>query len=436
MLITKFSLREKEVKMAKKGFIARMIEGPERSESYAASTLPTNRWQLGWDVFKTNTGKHFKLNLLTLLFFIPLIALIVFTYLYKSYLVSQYPFSQNMGIGYPAYPAVFGLTATLSLNTNVEFFKFAIIAVAVGAVGLSGGFYVMRNMVWAEGVIVGSDFWKGVKQNYFVVFFSLLFYTVIMGFSLISVNLAQVLIDTASGTRWLLIVAQVITYLIMGIVSVMTLYMITLGVTYKLSFGKLIKNAFILTIALVPTNIFFAFLAVLPFLLLFIGVPLLMSLVLVLLVVWGLSIFMLIWTNYSNWVFDKFINDKVPGAKKNRGIYKRNATEGDGEELIIEKTKLTSSIKPVTDYDVELYELPASFGRKDLEKLEETKEAMRRDSDKYAEEHAHDDDKPETIDDLMKDETVDADESGDKVNEKKDGKKTADNAGTEGKDEK
>ena len=40
--------------MAKKGFIARMIEGPERSESYARSTLPTNRWSLGWDVFKTN----------------------------------------------------------------------------------------------------------------------------------------------------------------------------------------------------------------------------------------------------------------------------------------------------------------------------------------------------------------------------------------------
>ena len=61
---------------------------------------------------------------------------------------------------------------------------------------------------------------------------------------------------------------------------------------------------------------------------------------------------------------------------------------------------------------------------------------MRRDSDKYAEEHAHDDDKPETIDDLMKDETVDAGENDEKVNEKKVGKKTADNAGTEGKDEK
>ena len=226
-----------------------------------------------------------------------------------------------------------------------------------------------------------------------------------MAFSLISINLAQILIDTAAGIKWLLIAAQVVTYLIMGIASIMTLYMITLGVTYKLSFGKLLRNSFILTIALVPTNVFFAFLAVLPFLLLFIGIPIIISFVVILIVIWGLSIFMLVWTDYSNWVFDKFINDKVPGAKKNRGIYKRNATENDGEELIIEKTKLTSKIKPVTDYDVELYELPTSFSRKDLEKLEETKEAMRRDSDKYAEEHAHDDDAPETIDDLMKEET-------------------------------
>lgn len=416
----------KEVKMAKKGFITRLIEGPERSETYAASTLPTNRWQLGWDVFKTNTGKHFKINLLTLLFCLPLVALIVYIYIYKAYLVSQYPFSQNMGIGYPNYPAVFGLTASLSLYSSIEFFKYALIAAAVGAVGLSGGFYVMRNMVWTEGVMVGSDFWKGVKQNYFVVFFTLLFYTVIMAFSVISVNMAQMLIDTASGIRWLLVTAQVVTYLIMALVTIMTLYMITLGVTYKLSFGKLIRNAFILSIALVPTNVFFALLAVLPFALLFLRSPLLMSLGIVLIMVWGISIFMLIWTNYSNWVFDKFINDKVPGAKKNRGIYKQNATENDGEELIIEKTKLTSKIKPVTDYDVELYELPTSFGRKDLEKLEETKEAMRRDSDKYAEEHEHDDDKPDTIDDLMKeddksaeDEKSDKDASSDGIKDKK-----------------
>ena len=390
--------------MAKKGFIARMIEGPERSETYAASTLPTNRWQLGWDVFKTNTGKHFKINLLTLVFLLPFIAICVLTYMYKLANVDILPFTQNMAIGYPSYPSTFGLSANLALSASVEFFKFLIVGILVGAVGLSGGFYVMRNMVWAEGVIVGSDFFKGVKQNYFVVLFSLLFYGVIMGLSVISVNMAQLLIDTCTGIKWLLISAQVLTYIIMGIVSIMVLYMITLGVTYKLSFGKLIRNSFILTIGLIPTNVFFAFLAALPFLLFSLKISMLMALAIVLVFVWGFSIFMLIWTDYSNWVFDRFINDKVPGAKKNRGIYKPNATEEDGEQIIFEKTKLNSSIKPITDYDVELYELPESFSRKDLQKLEETKEAMRRDSDKYAEEHENDDKKPETIDDLMKDE--------------------------------
>lgn len=390
--------------MAKKGFIARMIEGPERSETYAASTLPTNRWQLGWDVFKTNTGKHFKINLLTLVFLLPFIAICVLTYMYKLANVDILPFTQNMAIGYPSYPSTFGLSANLALSASVEFFKFLIVGILVGAVGLSGGFYVMRNMVWAEGVMVGSDFFKGVKQNYFVVLFSLLFYGVIMGLSVISVNMAQLFIDTCTGIKWLLISAQVLTYIIMGIVSIMVLYMITLGVTYKLSFGKLIRNSFILTIGLIPTNVFFAFLAALPFLLFSLKISMLMALAIVLVFVWGFSIFMLIWTDYSNWVFDRFINDKVPGAKKNRGIYKPNATEEDGEQIIFEKTKLNSSIKPITDYDVELYELPESFSRKDLQKLEETKEAMRRDSDKYAEEHENDDKKPETIDDLMKDE--------------------------------
>ena len=389
--------------MAKKGFIARMIEGPERSETYAASTLPTNRWQLGWDVFKTNTGKHFKINLLTLVFLLPFIAICVLTYMYKLANVDILPFTQNMAIGYPSYPSTFGLSANLALSASIEFFKFLIVGILVGAVGLSGGFYVMRNMVWAEGVMVGSDFFKGVKQNYFVVLFSLLFYGVIMGLSVISVNMAQLFIDTCTGIKWLLISAQVLTYIIMGIVSIMVLYMITLGVTYKLSFGKLIRNSFILTIGLIPTNVFFAFLAALPFLLFSLKVSMLMALAIVLVFVWGFSIFMLIWTDYSNWVFDRFINDKVPGAKKNRGIYKPNATEEDGEQIIFERTKLNSSIKPITDYDVELYELPESFSRKDLQKLEETKEAMRRDSDKYAEEHENDDKKPETIDDLMKD---------------------------------
>ncbi len=401
--------------MAKKGFIAKIIEGPERSETYARSTLPTNRWELGWDVFKTNKGKLFGLNLLTLLFCLPLVALCVMRYVLKTVDIAIFPFTQNMGVGYPAYPATSGLQAQLALNVNVEFFKFVIIGVAFLAVAISGGFYVMRNMVWAEGVMVASDFFKGVKQNYFVVFFSLLFYTVIMAASVLSLNMSSVLIATGGGIKWLLVVAQVLTYVIMAIATMMVFYMITLGITYKLSFGALIRNSFILSIALVPTNVFFIAFSAVWLLLLLLGkvMPLFLIIGIFMVFIWGVSLFMLVWTDYSNWVFDTYVNDKVPGAKKNRGIYKPSANDtAEDENAVIERSKLTSRpIKPITDTEVEIYELPTSFSRADLQKLEETKEAMRRDSDKYAEEHKND--VAPTIDELMGDDETEDKKSDD-----------------------
>ena len=68
----------------KKGFIARMLEGKERDEEYARSTLPTNRWGLFWDIFKGRFSKLVIVNLLMLLFCIPLIIIVVFLFAYSS----------------------------------------------------------------------------------------------------------------------------------------------------------------------------------------------------------------------------------------------------------------------------------------------------------------------------------------------------------------
>ena len=48
---------------------------------------------------------------------------------------------------------------------------------------------------------------------------------------------------------------------------------------------------------------------------------------------------------------------------------------------------------------------------------------MRRDSDKYAEEHEHDDDKPDTIDDLMKEDDKSAEDEKSDNDASSDGKK-------------
>ena len=94
----------------KKGLITRILEGKEKSEDYARSTLPTNRWQLFWDVFKGNFSKIVKVNLLILLFFLPLLAFIIVNNMIVENNGYIYPFSANMGIGYPGVPEQAGIS--------------------------------------------------------------------------------------------------------------------------------------------------------------------------------------------------------------------------------------------------------------------------------------------------------------------------------------
>ena len=366
----------------KKGFISRMIEGPERSEGYARSTLPGNRWELGWDVFRNNMGKMFGINLLMLLFALPVIALILLRYFQVQYYALLMPFSQNIGLGYPAYPIYSGITEEIYLMANRSSILFLPIASIIASVGLAGGMYVMRNMVWSEGVIVGSDFWTGVKKNFGIVLLSTLFYTILLTACLFSLSYIDWIV-AVKGTNFWLTISKVFSYIMLGFLSITYLYMLSMGVTYELKFTQLIRNAMIMTIALIPTNIFFAAFALVTFVIMALG-QLGISLGLVILVMFGVSGAALIWTNYSQWAFDKFINDKVAGAVKNRGIYSKEAEEN--VDFSFECSSLGKRpIKPITDYDVEIVEIPENFSRADLIKLEESKAEMRRISDEYIE---------------------------------------------------
>ena len=111
-------------------------------------------------------------------------------------------------------------------------------------------------------------------------------------------------------------------------------------------------------------------------------------------VLFGLSLFLLIWTNFCQWSYDKFINDKVSGAKKNRGMYERvkesNSKTFNQYKVQVEYSKSTLSsrpIKPITDEELKLEELPQAFSRKDIVKLEQSKQMLKEDNEKYIEEH-------------------------------------------------
>ena len=384
----------------KKGFIARMLEGKERDEEYARSTLPSNRWALFWDIFKGRFSKLVIVNLLMLLFFIPLVAVGFFMYLWTGTMGGMYPFSNSILVGFPAYPNLMGAPEQINLSATFTGGALMIVAALIAAVGISGGMYVIRNMVWTEGIFVANDFWRGIKINIVVVLQSTLFYSIFLFGFFISIRFSEYIIASGTGSTVWMTISMAISYVAIVIFTMMYLWMLAMGGSYKLKFFQLLKNSFLMTFGLIFQNIFFVILMAIPVILILLG-SFFQMVGIVFMILFGLSFMLLVWLDYSQWAFDKFIESKREGGKVNRGIYSKVGKGGSQSKAVQEyeanlqaamsvKSDLSSRpIKPITD-DLKVYELPESFSRDDLKKLRESKERIIEDTEKYAEEHQND----------------------------------------------
>lgn len=381
----------------KGGLISRLMLGSEKSEGYARASLPSNRWELFWDIFKGRFGKLVIVNLLVLLFFIPLFLLLFFRYVGLVNYGSIYPFSQCFGVGYGALPSMVGYAENIVFNVNLIIYILTPIVFMIAAVGVSGGAYVIRNMVWTEGIFVANDFWRGIKQNIKQMLMIALVYSLVFYLSVLSISLCDQTIAMGTDYNWLFVISKIISIGVLAVFSVMTLHMITMSVTYELKFRHLLKNSFMFTIGLLPHNVFFIVLGFIPFILLTFG-GIFMSIGIVMVLLLGFSLILLVWTDFCQWAYDKFVNDKVPGAQKNRGIYEKIKESDSGalkkyreQMAIAARSSLNSKpIKPITDDDLKLAELPSSFSRSDIEKLNESRKAIYEDHERYVEEHKND----------------------------------------------
>jgi hypothetical protein len=119
-------------------------------------------------------------------------------------------------------------------------------------------------------------------------------------------------------------------------------------------------------------------------------------------VLFAFSYALLVWLDFAQWVFDKYINPKIEGAKVGRGLYgkggQRLVDSGDSgsaleyQRIILAAGKsqlVAKPIKPIDD-DLRVYDLPTSFTREDLKKLRESKETIAEDTAAYVEEHKND----------------------------------------------
>ncbi len=381
----------------KRSLVDRLMLGSEKSEGYARAQLPSNRWELFWDIFKGRFWKIVIINLLMMLFLIPVAALLFFRHVAILNYGTIYPFNQCFGVGYQAAPSLVGYAESIIFNVDLVMYLALPIVLSVAAVGLAGGAYVIRNMIWTEGIFVANDFWRGIKQNFRPVISVMLSFSLVFYVTMVSASMSAEAMVINPDKKWLFVISQVLSYVILGIYISMTLHMLTMCVTYELKFKELLKNSLLFTVGLLPQNIFFVFLGLIPFIVCLIG-GFFTGIGIMMVLLFGFSMFLLIWSDFCHWAYDKFINDKIPGAQKNRGIYEK-VKETDSAAIkqyreqvaLATRSALNSKpIKPITDDELQIAELPTSFNRGDIEKLNASKQAIYDDHARYVEEHKND----------------------------------------------
>ena len=392
----------------KKGLIARWLEGKERSEDYARSTLPTSRWALFWDIFKGRFGKLVLVNLLMLVTFLPLAAVIVWRILAMGTQQIVGPYGAGLGVGYPVIPNVSGVAEMTVFEMDLLFFVLFIPAGAIAALGISGGGYIIRNLIWTEGIFVANDFLRGIRRNYWNVLEAVLFFTIFLFLARTMGNLADWLIAAGSPMAGWLIASKIVGYILMAFALLVAMWMISLGISYKQGPWALFRNAVVMMVGTLPQTLFFVACAAWPIFLTMFGGSFFTVIGLLLLIFLAFSYALLVWLDFSQWAFDKFVNPNM-GIATGRGLYNKDkaprpaaavvnnsasdsAAMREYRRMIVAqgKSKLVCRpIKPIDD-ELEVYQLPESFSRDDLQKLRESKQAIEDDTKAFEEEHKND----------------------------------------------
>lgn len=379
----------------KKGAMARMLAGNERTGG-AHAALSAGRWAYVLDQVRGRFSKLVLLNLLLLIFCIPLVVVFVIRSTYILAGGQSMPFSGWLFIGFPAYPSMIGVSERILLSVDLVFGALMVAGLVIAGIGISGGLNIVRNMIRSGGEFTLRDFWKGIGLNVGHVLPAAAVCGVPAYLLLVAIDYSRYLLAVGQGSAAGLVVGIVFSVIGMILLALIFLWTLSVGANYKVGFVKALRTAVFATFRLLPFNIFYAVLIAIPVGLIFLG-SFFQTIGLVLMFLFGIIYMLLVWMNYSQWAFDHLVGEPdaaadhaAPLQAASKAAKTTQAYEAGLEQAMLVKSDLASRpIKPIDD-DLVLYEMPESFTRADLQKARASKDKIAEDAKQYAEAHKND----------------------------------------------
>ena len=380
----------------KSGVMARTLAGNERTGG-ARVALSTGRWAAVLDQVRGRFSKLVLLNLLLLIFCIPLVIVFLTRTAYILAGGQSMPFSGWMFVGFPAFPSLAGVAERVLLNVDVLYGALMVAGLVVAGIGISGGLNVVRTMIRRGGEFTLRDFWQGMGANIGHVLPAAAICGIPAYLLLLAVDYSRYLLAVGQGNAAGLIVGIVFAVIGMVLLALLFLWELSVGANYKVGFFKALRTALFAVFRLFPFNLFYAALVALPLALLFFG-SFLQTIGFVLMFLFGIIYMLLVWMNYSQWAFDNLVGEPEAAPAERAAAPQADKAQADKatalEESLEQATRLRSDlasrpVKPIDD-GMTVYELPASFTRADLQRARASREELAADAKAYAEAHKND----------------------------------------------
>ena len=368
----------KTEKKKKKGIVHKMMFGNEDKPDLAPEQLNMSKWAMFKFIFFSRFGTMVLLNILTLLFALPAIAVMLLFYLNSAVAAGFIPFSSNVGIGYPVITNAASLGLMSDFSYSIMEYLILVPCIAVFAIGVSGNLYVIRKLIWNEPTRTVKDFFRGIKKCWLSSF--------IMGFAfglaLLLVEFSIHYFDAFSQPVAYKAVTLTVAIILLVFMIIFTSFFMTQNAAFKMRPGVLIRNSMLFVFGAFIQSVIFIGIALLPVYLMFIpGITMILALVYVLI---GFSFTTVVVSLFCHYCYEKFLYDKI--TDKPATVYSKRESDFETET---EKAKKKQPVayknpkkrKKSIDEGTSITPLTPTFRREDLERLQREHEQIMREGE-------------------------------------------------------
>ena len=344
---------EKKVSEVKLALLRSFVTAPEARNEEKKEPYPGGRFKRFKDIFVANSQDLMMVNVLTILFALPIIAVVMFItilgaekfgYMLES--IKETPYLMGgIGIGLSQGASIASAKVMMLMSYRIMILAIAVFIPVLG-IGFAGAMYVCQKIVWGERFLTKKDKKTGADVNRTITEYfrgvKAYWKEMVLTFALYAVFFAggAELILEFVGALWGGYInvghyfAVIIGAIILLVSSMVFVNLVPQVVSYDktLKYAEKLKNAFLYTITFFVPGLFMTAFAFLPFALMFIG-GFFTFIVLIICMSVGLSYMALVMTNYGDYNSENVLQvlysqSQIVENRKSKKDKKNNGQQG------------------------------------------------------------------------------------------------------------